>query len=412
MREWIFDADEHADEHTDAPPKPLSITELTDQIKATVEGRFPSVWVAGEITDIARPRSGHVYFTLKDAGATIRGIMWRGTASRLEFDLTDGQEILCQGNVEVYAARGSYQLIVRQAQPMGLGRLQAAFAKLQARLDAEGLFSADRKRPLPPLPTRIALVTSPTGAAIRDFLQTAATRHPGVVITVLPARVQGPGSGREVVAAIAAAHRLTPQPDILILSRGGGSLEDLWTFNEEPVVRALAASRIPTVSAVGHEIDVTLCDLVADVRALTPTDGAIRALPDSAALRTALQSLKTRLGQTLRSRLRQARDRAESLATRPVITRPHRLITDRALAVDQIEERLNAAIRQSLRRRRDAMRTLAASTEALSPLAVLSRGYAVVQTTEGETVRDASTTASGDAIEIKLHRGKLKATVD
>ena len=335
--------------------------------------------------------------------------MWRGTASRLNFDLSDGQEIQCQGNVEVYAARGSYQLIVRKCQPVGLGKLQAAFAKLQAKLDREGLFDADRKRPLPPLPTRIAIVTSPTGAAIRDFLQTAATRHPGVVITVLPARVQGPGSGKEVVEGIAAAHRLTPPPDVLIVSRGGGSLEDLWTFNEEPLVRALAASRIPTISAVGHEIDVTLCDLAADVRALTPTDGAIRSLPDSASLRAALASLRTRMDQSLRNRLRDAGRRTESLSTRPVVTRPHRLVTDRALALDQLEDRLHAAMRRGLSRHRDRIATLAATTDALSPLAVLSRGYAVVQNESGAAVRNASDAPPGERLRIRLSQGELTA---
>ncbi len=407
MREWIFD---HDDE--DSPPKSLTVSQLTAEIKTTLEGNFPTVWVSGEITDIARPRSGHVYFTLKDSGATIRGIMWRGTAAKIDFDLADGQEILCQGNVEVYAARGSYQLIVRRCQPVGLGKLQAAFARLQAKLDAEGLFTAARKRPLPPVPSRIAVVTSPTGAAIRDFLQTAATRHPGVVITVLPARVQGPGSAAEVVAAIAAAHRLTPRPDVLIVSRGGGSLEDLWTFNEEAVVRALALSKIPTVSAVGHEIDVTLCDLAADVRALTPTDGAVRVLPDSAALAAALSSLRSRLDSTLRNRLQRAVSRTESFASRPVLARPHRMITDRALAIDQIEERLHAAMRKNLERRTERWRTLVTTTEALSPLAVLSRGYAVVQTTDGRTVRDAAAVDDGDRLRVRLHHGELNVVAD
>lgn len=245
----------------------VSVSELTHHIKAILEGTFPAIWVAGEISDLSRPRSGHLYFTLKDDNANLRAVCWRGTASRIDVDIEDGQSVFCFGDVEVYAARGTYQLVVRKVQLQGVGKLQKAFELLQAKLNAEGLFAAESKRALPANPRRIGVITSQSGAAIRDFLEAAAGRYRGVDIVIIPAVVQGPTAAASIVKAIKQAHRCAPPIDVLVLTRGGGSLEDLWCFNEEPVVRAVAASSIPTISAVGHEIDVTLCDLAADVRA-------------------------------------------------------------------------------------------------------------------------------------------------
>ncbi|MGB7344038.1 MAG: exodeoxyribonuclease VII large subunit, partial [Pirellulaceae bacterium] len=281
----------------------ISVSDLTLHIKAMVEELFPPLWVAGEISDLVRARSGHVYFTLKDDASQIRAVMWRSSAERLNFDMEDGQAVLCFGNLEVYAPRGTYQLVVRKAQPQGIGALQLAFQKLQAKLAAEGLFAAERKRPLPEFPRRIGIVTSPTGAAVRDFLQAAANRFRGVEIVVIPALVQGQGAAKSIVGAIRAAHQLQPPLDVLVVSRGGGSLEDLWCFNEEPVVRAIAESDLPTVSAVGHEIDVTLADLAADVRALTPTDAATHVLPDGRRLISAYQNLSLRLHRSMRNQV-------------------------------------------------------------------------------------------------------------
>ena len=276
-------------------PQTLTVSQLTARIKDLLEGAFPSVWVAGEVSNFSRPQSGHCYFTLKDDQSQIRAVMWRGTATKVKFDFADGLEVICRGHLDVYGPRGSYQLVVDELQPKGVGALELALRKLREKLAAEGLFEPARKRPLPVFPRRLAFVTSPTGAAVRDFLEVLRRRWRGVDVLIIPARVQGDGAAAEIVAGIRAANRLVPRPDVLVVGRGGGSLEDLWAFNEEPVVRAIAASKIPTVSAVGHEIDVTLSDLVADVRALTPSEAAERVVPAEDEMRKRLSGYSDRI---------------------------------------------------------------------------------------------------------------------
>ena len=391
---------------------PLSVAELTLQIKSTLEQPFQRVWVAGELTDVSRPRSGHVYFTLKDEHAQLRGVMWRSVAQRCVFDLDDGQRVLCFGNVEVYPPRGTYQLIVRKCQPEGMGALQLAFLQLQTRLAEEGLFDPERKRPLPRLPRRVAIVTSPSGAAVRDFLQAAAMRHAGVEIVIVPATVQGVGGAESVVQGIAAAHRLRPLPDVLIVSRGGGSLEDLWSFNEEIVVRALAASRIPTVSAVGHEVDVTLSDMAADVRALTPTDAASRVLPDRLTFLTHLDSLGTRLRRHLWDRAARYRHQLDSLSSRPVLARPHEVVRHHSRRVDELDAQGRRAMWQRWRRAESRLQAVAAAQTALSPLAVLARGYSVTQTDDGRVIRSVDQVAPGDLIRTRVDDGEILSTAE
>ncbi|MFG0288572.1 MAG: exodeoxyribonuclease VII large subunit [Rhodopirellula sp. JB044] len=389
----------------------LSISDVTQRIKRVVESSLSSLWVAGEITDIARPRSGHLYFTLKDDRSQLRGVMWRSVAERLPFDLDDGQSLLCYGDIEVYAARGSVQMVVKKCQPQGMGALQLAFAQLQAKLESEGLFAAQRKRPLPRVPRKIAIVSSPTGAAIRDFLQAAASRHAGVEIVLIPASVQGPGSVEMLVEGIAAAHRLDPLPDVLIVSRGGGSLEDLWSFNEEKFVRALARSRIPTVSAVGHEIDVTLSDLVADVRALTPTDAAIRVLPDREVLVDVLDALDGVMRRSLYRRIESSRQRLSWIESRPLFKNPYELVLNRSRVVDDLDERARSVMRRRLEQNRSRLGQLAASVSALSPLSVLSRGYSVTQTEDGRVVRAADDVQTGQTIRSRVADGVIESTV-
>lgn len=392
-------------------PEAMSVSDLTGHLKAVIEQTFPAVWVAGEISDLARPRSGHLYFTLQDDHAQIRGVIWRSTAARLRFDLEDGQQVLCHGDVQIYAARGSYQLIVRKVQPQGLGGLQLAFRQLQAKLHAEGLFDAERKRPLPRFPRRIGVVTSPTGAAIRDFLEAAGRRWPGGEIVILPASVQGGGAAESIVAAVDAAHRFSPPLDLIVLTRGGGSLEDLWSFNEEPVVRAVAGSRIPTVSAVGHEIDVTLCDFAADVRALTPTDAATHALPDAASLDATVLNLRRRADQAIRNGLRHRRQQLDWLGQRPPLRSPFEIVLDRTRRLDELDEKATAAIRSRVRDRANRVQRLAASLSALSPLSVLARGYSVTADAEGEPVTDSRHVRPGETLTTRLQHGRLLSTV-
>lgn len=390
----------------------MSVSELTGHLKAVIEQTFPAVWVSGEISDLARPRSGHLYFTLKDDHSQIRAVIWRSTAARLRFQPEDGQLVVCHGDIELYAARGTYQLVARKIQPQGLGGLQLAFQQLQAKLQAEGLFAAERKRRLPRFPRRIAVITSPTGAAIRDFLQAAAERWPGGEIVVIPAQVQGDAAPSSIVAAMQAVHRLRPRPDLVILTRGGGSMEDLWSFNDERVVRAVAASEIPTVSAVGHEIDVTLCDFAADVRALTPTDAAARTLPDGAAVRQTLAGLRDRGMHAMRNAIRHRRQQLEWLEQRPMIRSPFEIIHDRSRLLDELDQRCGRAVEQRLRDHRRSVERLAASLSALSPLSVLARGYSVTADAAGAALTDSREVVPGSTVTTRLHRGSLVCRVE
>ena len=263
------------------PDDAQSVSELTARVKEQLETRFADVWVTGEVSNLTRAASGHAYLSLKDESAVLRAVIWRGTMQALAIEPADGLAVVCHGRLEVYPPRGTYQLTIDRLHALGTGTLEARLRQLHAVLDAEGAFAAARKRPLPAFPRRIALITSPTGAAVADFLQTLLARWRSSEVILIPSRVQGAGAAEEVAAALAAAARIRPAVDVIAVVRGGGSLEDLWSFNEEVLVRAVAASPIPVVSGVGHEIDVTLCDLAADVRALTPTDAAVRIVPDA-----------------------------------------------------------------------------------------------------------------------------------
>lgn len=357
----------------------LSVTQLTGRLKGVVEQNFADVWVAGEISNFSRPQSGHCYLTLKDDNAQLRAVIWRGTASRIKFDVHDGLEVICRGRLDVYPPRGSYQLVIDQLQPQGIGALELALRKLREKLDREGLFDAERKRPLPTFPRRIGVVTSPTGAAIRDFLEVLRRRWSGVEVLIFPARVQGDGASEEIATAIKQANRVTPALDVLVVGRGGGSLEDLWPFNEEAAVRAIASSRIPTVSAVGHEIDVTLADLAADVRALTPSEAAERVVPSSQEVKETMQGFQSRLQNALSMRASSLRARLDAIASRTVFARPLDNVNNLSRQVDDLSSQLHAAVRLAVREQQNQLATLSGKLETLSPLGVLGRGYSLTQ---------------------------------
>ncbi len=393
--------------------RPLSVSELTSLIKGTLEADFSSVWVSGELSNVSRPHSGHVYLTLKDEGAQIRGVDWRSVASQLAFDLRDGLEVVCRGAIDVYPPRGAYQLVIRRIEPLGVGSLQLALRQLQQKLAAEGLFAPEHKKPLPRFPRRIALVTSPTGAAIRDFLEVLRRRWRGVDVLVIPARVQGEGAAADLVRGIRAANALPESPDVLVVARGGGSLEDLWCFNEEPVVRAIYASRIPVVSAVGHEIDVTLSDLVADVRALTPSEAAELVVPSADELRAGLDGHRQRLTAALRGRANAARTRLDAVAQHRAFRKPFERIQDRARQLDDLDLRAARAIRYLFQRSRERIRGVAGRLESLSPLAVLQRGYSLtLRTGDGALLTDADQAEVGASITTRLARGTLVSRVE
>ncbi|MGE0608078.1 MAG: exodeoxyribonuclease VII large subunit [Pirellulales bacterium] len=393
-------------------PAALSVSQLTDQLKDVVETSFPQVWVSGEISNFSRPASGHCYLTLKDDKAQLRAVVWRTAASRLRFELEDGLEVLCQGSVEVYAPRGTYQLVVQQIVPKGIGALELALRKLREKLAAEGLFDPGLKRPLPRFPRRIAVVTSPTGAAIRDFLEVLRRRWRGADVLIVPTRVQGAGAAQEIAAAIAVANQLIDDIDVLVVTRGGGSLEDLWCFNEEPVVRAIHASRIPVVSAIGHEIDVTLADMAADVRALTPSEAAERVVPHEDEIRAALAQHAGRMAHGLRRQTQAARARLEMLASRRVLRRPLELVHDLARRLDELQLTADRAMRRQIDRHGRHLAGLAAQLESLSPLAVLSRGYSVTQRADGTLLRDSADLRIGEEIATRFAHGRAVSRVE
>ena len=396
----------------ESPEQILSVFDLTSQIKDLLEGHFQNVWVCGEISNFSRPQSGHCYLTLKDDRAQIRAVLWRTAASRLRFELEDGLEVICQGSLDVYAPRGSYQLVIRQIEPKGIGALELALRKLKEKLAAEGLFDAARKRPLPRFPRRIAFVTSPTGAAIRDFLEVLRRRWRGVDVLVVPVRVQGDGAAQEIATAIAAVNRIAVPVDCLVVGRGGGSLEDLWAFNEEAVVRAIHASRIPVVSAVGHEIDVTLADLVADVRALTPSEAAELVVPAADAISSALRNHEQRLLSALRRRAMLGRARLDRLAEHRVFRKPFELVHDAARHLDELSVRSTRAMRLRLAAARKQLDAASCHLESLSPLGVLGRGYSLTQRlSDGRVIRDAAELNPGDAIRTRLARGQIVSQV-
>jgi len=391
----------------------LSVSELTARIKDLLETTFPDVWVAGEISNLARPRSGHCYLTLKDAEAQLPAVIWRTTATRLRFELRDGLEVICRGRVGVYAPHGRYQLIIDQIQPKGIGALELAFRQLHAKLAREGLFDPRHKQPLPRFVRRIAVVTSPTGAAIRDFLEVLRRRARWAHVLVVPVRVQGEGAAGEIARAIGLVNRLAEPVDCLVVTRGGGSLEDLWAFNEEVVVRAIFASRIPVVSAVGHEIDVTLSDLAADVRALTPSEAAERVVPAAEEIAGSLRQYHQRLCTALRSRTSTARSRLDTLARHRVFRRPLEWVHLLERRLDELSSRAQRAVSNRIRLARNRAESLAARLDSLSPLAVLGRGYSLTRrAADGRVVRNAGQLEVGDRLDTRFAQGRATSRVE
>lgn len=397
----------------DEAEAPLSVTQLTWQLKRLVEGAVPRVWLAGEISDLSRPSSGHLYFTLKDEKAQIRAVIWRSTAARLKVTLKDGMSIICCGGVEIYPPRGTYQIVINRVQPQGVGALQLAFQELYQRLGKEGLFDPDRKQQLPSFPKRIAFVTSPSGAAIHDFLESSEHLWNDFQLVVIPSRVQGDAAVAEIVRGIELAESIRPRLDLLILGRGGGSIEDLWCFNEEAVVRAVAACGLPTVSAVGHEIDVTLCDLAADARAMTPSQAASLIFPKRSEILAVVKGLNRRVDNLVRSRVQRLRQRLESIEDRPVLSRPHGIHQTRRQRVDDWEQRVSLAVQRRLDVRRQRLSEISRAAQALSPLSVLERGYSLTSLVGSSMpLRAASQVSPGQTIKTRLSEGVIVSRVE
>lgn len=391
---------------------PLSVSEITEHIRAIVEsdGALRRVYVRGELSNYKIYPSGHHYFTLKDAGASIRCVMFRADASRLRFRPENGMAVICSGRVAVYPRDGAYQLYVTAVQPEGLGDLHAAYEQLKAKLLAEGLFAQEHKKPLPTMPEKIALITSGAGAAVQDMIRILGRRWPLTKILVMPVRVQGTEAPAEIAGAIRYANRWNVA-DLIITGRGGGSIEDLWAFNDERVARAIFASEIPVVSAVGHEPDVTISDFVADVRAATPSNAAELVAPDQNDLRAYLLSAQTRMAQAMQKRLKLDRKTLDGLKNRRVLQSPINYVNEKRLLLDHSAQRLGAAAQRNLAGQKQRFIHLTAKLDALSPLKVLARGYSVVLTSDGRVVQRAGQVQIGDQVDIKLHQGSFTASV-
>lgn len=458
--QWEFD------ELLPAPPtrRVFTISEVTGNIRRLLEKEIGVVWVTGEVTNLRTQSSGHIYFTLKDASAQLLCVLFRATPTANREFLADGQKLLVNGELTVYEPRGQYQLIVQSVEPQGAGALQVAFEKLKQKLQAEGLFATARKRPLPRYPQRIGLVTSPTGAAIRDVLHVVARRQPGLKIVLTPCRVQGDGAALEIAAGIRLLnewhHTVTPGQglDLILITRGGGSLEDLWAFNEEVVARAVYGSHLPVVSAIGHEIDVTIADFVADIRAATPSAAAELITEGAFASRQFLARAGQRLSQLASQRIEVSRNHLESLTRRVyrmhprrrveeqmqrlddahialvrcvrkglrdrtvtwahlqqrlLRARPSMLLKQRKETIGALIRRIEGAVAQQLQERSNRLHRLGDRLRLLSPDSVLARGYSVtVDARTGSVVRDARELRQGQLIKTRLKRGEATSVVE
>jgi exodeoxyribonuclease VII large subunit len=391
------------------PGNPIvSVSDLNRRVRALVEGQIEPLWVGGELSNVKQPASGHWYFTLKDAGAEVNCALFRGRAQYLDFKPENGQKVEAFGRVTLYEPRGSYQLVVESLRKGGLGALFEAFEKLKAKLDAEGLFDAARKRELPAFPRAIGVVTSPAAAALRDVLTTLRRRAPMIPIVIYPTPVQGSGAGASIARAIEAANARA-ECDVLLVCRGGGSLEDLWAFNEEVVARAIVASRIPVVSGVGHETDFSIADFAADARAPTPTAAAAMASPDREALLGDVEASRRRLTRAMRRHIEVAMQRLD-LAARRLLTPAERLARH-GVRVAELAARLAAATARSLRDRRARLASASAGLAHLDPTRVLARGYAIVRNAQGAVVRSSQQVAAGESIDLRFAEGGADADV-
>lgn len=435
--------------------KILSVSQLTTLVRSLLEENFEHVWVEGEISNLSTPGSGHLYFTLKDSGAALRCVMFRGSAKALRFRLADGMKIILRGRMTVYDQRGDYQLLVEYMEPQGVGALQLAFQQLKERLAREGLFAEERKRQIPILPRTIGIVTSTTGAAIHDILTVLERRHAGLHLLIAPAKVQGEGAGAEVAAAIRDLGGY-PQVDVIIVARGGGSMEDLWAFNEEVVARAIHESRVPVISAIGHEVDFTIADFVADLRAPTPSAAAEMVAASKAQLLADCAALQRRLHLAMERRLSAARGdlrlkcsalkspelvmarmqqrvddlsqrcaatverligellhRESELRSRLRFSSPLQRTRSEAERLATLELRCRIAMASSLERCGGRVAHLAASLDALSPLGVLGRGYAVAELLpKGQVVKSVRQLQAGDRLRLRLADGDACCSVD
>ncbi len=392
--------------------KIFDVSEVNDYIKTIMDGDglLSGLTIRGEISNYKVYPSGHHYFSLKDAGGAIRCVMFRGSAAALRFRPENGMKVLASGRVSVFPRDGAYQLYCQRLTPEGVGDLYVAFEQLKKKLQAEGLFDPSHKKPLPPFPQRIAIVTSAAGAAIHDMLRILGKRYPLAKVILLPVRVQGVEAPAEIAGAIRYVNRFQ-LADLIITGRGGGSMEDLWAFNDERVARMIYLSQIPVISAVGHEPDVTISDFVADLRAATPSNAAELAVPEQGELRERIAALRLRLAQAEERRLKLIRQQVEKLQSARVLQNPKNYLEDRRLLLDFQQNKLTAAMRQLVLKKQQDFVARRTALEAMSPLKVLSRGYAMTRDSAGRVVTDAAALKPGEIITVTLRNGEVDAAV-
>lgn len=392
--------------------KLLSVTELNSRVKLLLDSDpvLNQVAVTGELSNYKVYPSGHHYFTLKDAESSIRCVMFKGSAMKLRFKPESGMGVTAMGRVSVFPRDGAYQLYCSGLIPLGMGDLHVAYEQLKAKLMAEGLFDDQYKKPLPRFPKRIAVITSGAGAAVRDIIRVLGARWPMAEVAVLPVRVQGVEAPPEIVGAIRYANRYKVA-DLIITGRGGGSIEDLWAFNDERVVRAIFESELPVISAVGHEPDVTISDFVADLRAATPSNAAELAVPDQSELREALLNLDARAYYAVNKKLREHRNKIDDLASRRVLVSPSSYIDSKRVDLDYMQNRLLTVAERSVGAKKHEFVRLATSLDAMSPLKVFSRGFSLATDNGGNIVRSTEQLKCGDEIQVRLNDGEIKSTV-
>ena len=391
----------------------FSVTEVNNYIKTLLDrdALLTNLCIRGELSNYKVYPSGHHYFTLKDAGGAMRCVMFKGSAMRLRFRPENGMKVLVTGRITVFPRDGAYQLYCEFLTPEGVGDLYVAFEQLKAKLQAESLFDPAHKKPIPRYPERIAIITSSAGAAIHDMLRILGKRYPLTKVILLPVRVQGVEAPPEICGAIRYVNRFQ-LADVIITGRGGGSMEDLWAFNDERVARAIYNSEIPVISAVGHEPDVTISDFVADLRAATPSNAAELAVPDQAELRQQLQSLQSRMQQAMTRKLKLSRQQLDNLKSKRVLQSPMNYLQDRRMLVDYHQKQLNACMHQHLSGKKQALIRLAAGLDAMSPLKVLARGYSMTRDGQGCVLTQADQLQVGDRITVTLRNGELDAVVE
>lgn len=395
-------------------PGALTVTQLNEYIKRLIDNTSPlsGIYVKGEISNFKNHYgTGHYYFTLKDEGSQLRAVMFKSSAAKMRFVPENGMKVTAHGRISSFVRDGTYQLYCDSMEPDGVGALYIAYEQLKKRLEAEGLFDASRKRPLPKIPMRVGIITSATGAAIRDMINVCGRRFPAAKLVLYPSLVQGSGAPAELIAGMQYFNN-TRSADVIIIGRGGGSIEDLWAFNDEGLARAIAVSSIPVISAVGHETDFTICDFVADRRAPTPSAAAELAVPDTAELKRKIQNIVSREANVIYSALRLQRDRLNSMASTRAMTDPMNVLYDHRMLVDMLTERLVRAEANSVQIKKSFLARDAGRLEALDPLSILARGYSAVYNSNGGLIRNIANVAVGEKVEFKTIGGAAFCTVD